>query len=401
VVARGAPAAAVTVERLWYVFSPNGDHRKDRNRFTLKLTRRAKVTVTVIRRNNARTVVVRDRLGDLTAGTHAWTWDGRKDDGRRAGDGYFNVVVTAKAAGSDVAQKARALTQIDTVYVAGKVIANGTTVYPHTAVVHDQVWFGNATSDTRMATASLVVTDGVGREVLRDTHKIWPRQVEVYHLVAPWDGRNQHGRVVRAGHYWVRIVGTDRAGNTGRTPRYRVDVSATPLVEATRSATVTPKDTLQPAVVPSCNYYQGPNDCPARTPCGKVVDSTTFTEPGSLSYRSSSTCPDGALNPQHVAGGSHLFALDPATVPRGVRTVQVSMVGGPTTTGALDQGYLQSIASGPDTSVHETSTSPWTNSALPNTQPVTDVSWGVQTRGDDSYDVKSFTVNYTYLTPKS
>jgi hypothetical protein len=107
------------------------------------------------------------------------------------------------------------------------------------------------------------------------------------------------------------------------------------------------------------------------------------------------------LNPQHVAGGSHLFALDPATVPRGVRTVQVSMVGGPTTAGALDQGYLQSIASGPDTSVHETSTSPWTNSALPNTQPVTDVSWGVQTRGDDSYDVKSFTVNYTYLTPKS
>ena len=105
VVTRGAPAAAVTVDG-WSVFSPNGDHRKDRNRFTLKLTRRAKVTVTVIRRNNARTVVVRDRLGDLPAGTHAWTWDGRKDDGRRAGDGYFNVVVTAKAAGSDVAQKA-------------------------------------------------------------------------------------------------------------------------------------------------------------------------------------------------------------------------------------------------------------------------------------------------------
>ena len=81
------------------------------------------------------------------------------------------------------------------------------------------------------------------------------------------------------------------------------------------------------------------------------------------------------------------------------------MVGGPTTAGAPDQGYLtlssQTTASGPDTSVHETTTGPWTNPALPNTQPITGVSWFMQTRGDDAYDVKSFTVAYTYLTPKS
>jgi flagellar hook assembly protein FlgD len=402
VVTRGAPAAAVTVDG-WSVFSPNGDHRKDRNRFYLKLTRRAKVTVTVIRRNNARTVVVRDRLGDLPAGTHAWTWDGRKDSGRRAGDGFFNVVVTAKVAGSDVAQKAAAWTQIDTVYVAGKVVANGTAVYPHTAVVHDEVWFGNAADDARMATGSLVVTDGVGREVFRDTHKLWARQYYESvseRLVAAWDGRNQRGRVVRAGHYWVRIVGTDRAGNTGRTPRYRVDVSATPLVEATGSATVTPRETWQgPAGSGPCDY-RGAQGCGWWKPCGTVVYSTTFAEPGSLSYRSSSTCPDETWNP-HIATGSHVLALDPTAMPRGVRTAGVSMVGGPTTAGEPDQGYLQSTASGPDTSVHETSTAPWTNTALPNTQPITYVSWGVATRGDDSYDVKSFTVNYTYLTPKS
>ena len=83
------------------------------------------------------------------------------------------------------------------------------------------------------------------------------------------------------------------------------------------------------------------------------------------------------------------------------------MVGGPTTAGAPDQGYLagpgpsKSTASGPDTSVHETSTGPWTYPAQPNMGPITGVGWSVQTRGDDAYDVKSFTVAYTYLTPKT
>ena len=81
------------------------------------------------------------------------------------------------------------------------------------------------------------------------------------------------------------------------------------------------------------------------------------------------------------------------------------MVGGPTTAGDPDQGYLtlssQTTASGPDTSVHETSTGPWTYPALPDMGPITGVGWSVQTRGDDAYDVKSFTVAYTYLTPKS
>ena len=83
------------------------------------------------------------------------------------------------------------------------------------------------------------------------------------------------------------------------------------------------------------------------------------------------------------------------------------MLGGPKTAGDPDQGYLwgpwssQYIGSGPDTSVHETSTGTKTNPALPNTQPITGVGWSVQTRGDEAYDVKSFTVDYTYLTPKS
>jgi flagellar hook assembly protein FlgD len=403
-VAGGGSTAAVTVDG-WHEFSPNGDHRKDSARFTLKLTRRAKVTVTVIRRNNP-PAVVRDRLGYLRAGSHAWTWDGRKDNGRRAGDGSFDVVVTAKLAGSDVVQRARTWAHLDTVYVAGKVVANDTTVYPHSTVVHDQVWFGNPTPDTRMATGSLVVTDSVGREVFRDTQRFWPRQYyQGDHLVVAWDGRNQQGRRVRAGHYWVRIVGTDKAGNTGRTPRYGVDVSATPLIEATGSVTVTPKDTWQgPAGVGPCDY-RGPQDCGVWKPCGEVVDSTTFTEPGSLSYRSSSTCPD-SWNP-HIALGAHVLALDPSAMPRGVRTAEVSMVGGPTTAGELDQGYLwgpwssQYTGSGPDTSVHTTPTGTKTNPALPNTQPVTRVGWVVETRGDDAYDVKSFTFDYTYLTPKS
>jgi flagellar hook assembly protein FlgD len=403
--ATGSADAAVTVDGR-HEFSPNGDHRKDTARFTLKLTRRAQVTVTVVRRNQP-PAVVRDRLGYLRAGTHAWTWNGRKDNGRRAGDGSFDVVVTARLAGSDVVQKARTYVHLDTVYAAGKVSANGTTVYPHSTVVHDQVWFGNPTPDSRIATGSFVVTDSIGREVFRDTQRFWPHSYyQSAQLVAAWDGRNQQGRVVRAGHYWVRMVGTDKAGNTGRTPRQRVDVSAAPLIEANGSATVTPKDTWQgPAGVGPCDY-RGPQDCGIWKPCGEVVDSTTFPEPGSLSYRSSSACADTTMHP-HIAVGSHVLSLDPAAMPRGVRTVEVSMVGGPRTAGAPDQGYLygpgssQSTASGPDTSVHETSAGIWTNPALANTQPITSVGWSVQTRVDDAYDVKSFTVTYSYLTPKT
>lgn len=380
-------------------FSPNGDHRKDNARFNIDLARRAAVTVTVVRGNRAQTVVVRERLGDLRAGSHGWTWDGRKDSGSLAADAYYYLEVKAVRLDGSV-HKAWVSTALDTAYRVGEVTANGDTVYPRTTVVHDRVWFGSTSEDSHKPWGTLVVRNGDGREVFRDTRRLWRGGRATSASAVAWDGRNENDRPVKPGRYWVRIHGSDRAGNSGRTPRFGIDVSAAPLVEASGSRTVTPKETWQgPAGAGPCGPTSG-NDCGVWEPCGEVVDSTTFTEPGSLSYRSDDTCPE-SYRP-HLAYGRHVLALDPAASPRGVRTARLTMVGGPTRAGESDQGYLglwsgQATPSGPDTSVHATSTPTETN---PWPEADAQVGWYVQTNGDDAYDVISFTVDYTYLTPR-
>jgi hypothetical protein len=93
----------------------------------------------------------------------------------------------------------------------------------------------------------------------------------------------------------------------------------------------------------------------------------------------------------------------------------VSFLGGPTTPGAADQGELVLrdearlviVPSGPDTSDH-TTTSPTVpiplsdaNKEFPGSGPNTHTAgWSFTTRNGASYDVASFTVRYSYLTPQ-
>jgi hypothetical protein len=141
------------------------------------------------------------------------------------------------------------------------------------------------------------------------------------------------------------------------------------------------------------------------------VASDRFSRPGVFSHRSGQDC---RPEDRWQVTGDHEAALS-GVAPRGYREMSVSFLGGPTTPGAADQGELVLrdaagpviVSSGPDTGDH-TTTSPTVpiplseaNKEFPGSGPNPDVvAWSFMTRNGASYDVASFTVRYSYLTPQ-
>ena len=87
-----------------------------------------------------------------------------------------------------------------------------------------------------------------------------------------------------AGAYRLRYTVWDLAGNPGRAKAVTVHVSDKPLVEATGSIVAPPTiGWTAPAARPVA-------DDPQPVPCGTVVPSEVYPEPGAMSFRSSDTC---------------------------------------------------------------------------------------------------------------
>lgn len=404
--ADGWEGPLLSVKRTTY-FSPNGDDSKDVAGIPITLTKRADVTVKVARGYDSRhlPIVGPVHLGTLRAGTHRWTWDGRRDDGRRARDGQYLVIVKARAAADGTSRKRYATVEADTAYDAAALSTYSHTVYPRTTLTHDQTAFSNGRDrgSDQVAWGTLRITDRAGDVVAerKDPYRPWVGEYPVL-----WDGRDDRGRPLPAGRYWARFIGIDKAGNTGRSARLPVVVSGVPLVQATGSVTLPPDAT---AATGWTTDRPGPNggDDPVPVPCGTVVASTVYDEPGALSYRSSTACADPVWRPHYATGGRG-FELD-ANAPRGLRSARVTMRGRPTVDGETDTAELSlrapfgvtATVSSPAAPGETLTTTPFATVAgwRANFAPPTDVWWSVTTRGDDSYDVAAFTVEYTYLTP--
>ena len=293
--------------------------------------------------------------------------------------------------------------RVDTVYEPGAVQVNSATVYPTTTLVRDQIWFRNDISggSDSLTRGTLRITTSGGKVVLNQLERTWPTGA-FYDL--PWYARDEADQPLDPGRYWARIIGTDRAGNTGRSSALPVVVSGAALVEASGSSTVTPADSKLGPVV--CGRFSG-NDCGVWSPCGSVLASSAYAVPGALSYRSSTTCTDTAWHP-HVAYAGHTMAPG-EDAPRGFTSARVSMRGKPTVDGETDTAKLSiygtayadpaAVSSAAVTGESVTSTA---FKAQPPGHPSTipGIYWSVATSGEDSYDVASFTLDYTYLTPQ-
>jgi flagellar hook assembly protein FlgD len=387
-VAPAADAAAGTgllVLHDWgMLLSPNGDGVHDSGQITFDLAHPARVDVAVVV-DGLR--IARADLGRLAPGRHAWRWDGRRDDGTRAADGTYTVVVLSSS--GDASDRDLGGATVDTVN-SGRVAYARRTVYPRATVVHDAVqltfveseWsaydaeFGEITQRRSV----LRVLDRHGHQVHRDV---------VRRLATPtflWDGRRDDGKPAEAGTYEGRIDTVDDAGNRWQ-QSVALHVSDTQLREKVLSWTYPAADAL--SYEP---YYGGCNGC------GDVcapVSSDRFA--GGLSFR---PCRNSYYYGARVAD----VASSPEP-PAPVDTYRVTATGGPTTPGSADVGRL--YAGGKSTTTTPvgdgSATSPWVPVRLADypflPQAWSPVSWTFSTDDPNSYDVASFTVDYRYYVP--
>lgn len=143
------------------------------------------------------------------------------------------------------------------------------------------------------------------------------------------------------------------------------------------------------------------NGCGDVSYCGTLVPSTLFA--GGLSLRSPS-CSDDSGGIINVPG---IVSVHLVTVPdavRGIDSYRVAFSGTPTVPGETDPLILH--AGGSDVTSSSTAETPWLTSGsyldgeagfmgIPRLRP--SVLWSVETTGDNSFDVASFTLDLRYL----
>jgi hypothetical protein len=205
----------IRVQGMAVLFSPNGDGRKDVNRFSLSLAKPADdVAVDVIDANGDRV----DRIAqgrDVRPGVPLkLRWNGRTDAGRRAPDGRYRLRVTFHGQGRAVVVPS--LTVVDT------------------RPPHSVVCVGVRCTSDRTANIVEPGTDRV-RVYVKGVSRKFPTQVRVLrtddgppHEVATfagepkthrliWDGLVD-GKPAPPGIYLFEVLVRDRAGNVAVTP---------------------------------------------------------------------------------------------------------------------------------------------------------------------------------------
>ena len=91
VAAARSPTSVATMRVLGSAFDPDGDGRRETIRIEVELAGAASVRLQVRDFDGRQVRVLADRKG-LSAGSHAWTWNGRATNGRRVAHGAYKVV---------------------------------------------------------------------------------------------------------------------------------------------------------------------------------------------------------------------------------------------------------------------------------------------------------------------
>jgi flagellar hook assembly protein FlgD len=371
------PSVASVVPSL---FSPGSDGRRDRATVTYWLETAQTVSWRVA--NAAGSTVVGSRsLGAKVAGTHSFEFDGRRLDGRYLPSGRYTIHVdTSKAlSGSTIHGHSMRTVTIDrTKPRVSSVSASPATVYPVRDGYKDSTKLRGRLSE-RVASAKVQVFNRAGKRV----RTIGLGRRSAGPVAATWDGRRPNGKLVPAGSYRFRYVTQDVAGNRAVGRKFALTVSDKRLVKKRGSKKVS-------AAGSATAVYEG--DCSALASPG----ARGWT--GSIGYYSD-------LYFCSYYEGDDLAATDHAvTLPRATRygAVRVDTYGGKALddyddvaallyydgTGDLtDKGRLLKPAIG-------SYRGPRAGARYVGRGR--QVRWIAATLNGNWYDIKNFTVRYTY-----
>lgn len=205
---KGEPAVAQVVS-LARVFSPNGDGRKEVNRFEVELRERSEISVDVV--DSAGESVRRLTEGATVSPRRPLRleWDGRTDDGERVPDGRYRVRVTLRREGRSVIVPRTTLVDTRAPRPRVKRITPGPIVGPEAVPV--QIEVGSVSRRLTKRGRVYRTDDGPARVVaelgsVTDTRTL------------TWDGRVGDGPAP-PGTYLVEVTARDRAANLGTAPR--------------------------------------------------------------------------------------------------------------------------------------------------------------------------------------
>lgn len=205
---KGEPAVAQVVS-LARVFSPNGDERKDVNRFEVVLRERSEISVDVV---DSAGVSVRRLTDEATVGPDRplrLVWDGRDAAGERVADGRYRVRVTLRREGRSVIVPRTTLVDTRAPRPRVKQITPGPIVGPEAVPVQIDV---GSVSRRLTKRGRVYRTDDGDPRVVAELGPVEESRTLV------WDGRVDGGPAP-AGTYLVEVTALDRAGNVGTAPR--------------------------------------------------------------------------------------------------------------------------------------------------------------------------------------
>lgn len=399
-----APGIAVSGTR---DFSPNRDGVKDVARIRYALDRAGSVTVEVRNSYGDQALQLRRRLGRQNAGRHVWTWDGSVRGKKSAADGSYVVRVLSRGATGEVPvevdRRFRVSVDADPAYGARR--RDPVAVYPRSSVVRDTVGLRASVVERGVRRGRLLVRDPQGRVVAtaslaRGDAVNGAPDLAPYEARLTWAARGRSGRPLAPGTYSVEVRGTDRAGNRATSRPFSVRVSRRVLEWKDETRTVQPAATRTDV----CARSEA-NGCGQVSDCGSVVPSTLFV--GGLSVRSA-PCPDQPAGYLNTRESWHVLTVPGAV--RGIESYRVGFTGTPTRAGETDPLTLHAgdpLAGGATVTSTSTAQTPWLTSGpwldgdtgsvslFPPLRP--SVLWYVETAGDDSFDVASFTLDLRYL----
>jgi flagellar hook assembly protein FlgD len=364
-------------------FSPNGDGHLDTTTIGYRLDSAVKVTWRVTTRGG-KTVRGPIRIGTVSAGQHAVTFNGKTNGGKYlTSGGYIVRFDTSKAIdGATLTGHAEHAVLVDTTAPkASRVHASPRTFYPAHDNYRDNTTITVHTSEATRS-AQLRVLNAAGHQVAKITAKTSARGIR--HLT--WNGKTG-GRMLPAGRYSYQVALTDQIWNTSVSKRYPVEISDKKLVRKSGTQTIgNLKRNHNKALIGGCSRIE----YPAR-------DGSAWK--GSLSYLSNYAICFDPSDTELLAFTRHQVTLPPA-VRYG--TVRVTTYGGRSVPGFPDIGVvLYENKSGDITSKggilkaadgwHAGSRVAGADFAQGHK-----LQWWAGTTDSNFYDIRSFRVSYSY-----